>query len=68
MPTLDFNNTISYCKWLAFLVCNIAFIWKVSDGIKSYISKDIGTKTGILENYEADLPGNQFTNPRQSKS
>ena len=57
MPPQDLNKLISYLKWSAFVFCKIAFIWKVSDGIKSYISKDIGTKTTMLENYEADLPG-----------
>ena len=57
MPPQDLNKLISYLKWSAFVFCKIAFIWKVTDGIKSYISKDIGTKTTMLENYEADLPG-----------
>ena len=57
MPPQDLNKLISYLKWSAFVFCKIAFIWKVSDGMKSYISKDIGTKTTMLENYEADLPG-----------
>ena len=54
---LDRAHFVSYAKWLAFFICTSGFIWKMSDSFSSYLSQDIGTKTDLKANYEADLPG-----------
>ena len=43
-------------KWLAFVLCSSAFLWKTSDSIINYLDNDIGTKIILKRNYEADLP------------
>ena len=43
-------------KWLAFVLCSSAFLWKTSDSIINYMDNDIGTKIILKRNFEADLP------------
>ena len=43
-------------KWLAFILCLFAFLWKTTDSFITYFDKDIGTKITLHRNYEADLP------------
>ena len=51
------KKTILNCfKWLAFVLCSSAFLWKTSDSIINYMDNDIGTKIILKRNYEADLP------------
>ena len=47
---------IGFLKWLAFISCAAAFIWKASDSFMSYYSQGIGTKIELRQNYESDLP------------
>ena len=58
MSLLDRTHILTYAKWFVFIICTIGFGWKVSDSFISFLSRDIGTKTDLKTNYEADLPGN----------
>jgi hypothetical protein len=57
MSLLDRNHLLGYVKWLAFLFCTVGFVWKMSDSFITYMCREIGTKTDLKANYEADLPG-----------
>ena len=57
MSLLDRTHILAYTKWFAFTICTIGFSWKVSDSFIHFLSKEIGTKTDLKANYEADLPG-----------
>ncbi len=56
MATCPNFQVISYAKWLAFLICSVAFAWKVSDSFMCYLSKEIGTKTDLKSNEQIGLP------------
>ena len=60
MSLLDRTHILTYAKWFVFIICTIGFGWKVSDSFISFLSRDIGTKTDLKANYEADLPGKLY--------
>ena len=57
MSCLDRKHILTYAKWLAFLICSVGFICKISDSFHYYLAQEIGTKTDLLANFETELPG-----------
>ena len=57
MSCLDRKHILTYTKWLAFLICSLGFISKMSDSFHNYLAQEIGTKTILQANFETELPG-----------
>ena len=57
MSCLDRKHVLTYTKWLAFLICSLGFISKMSDSFHNYLAQEIGTKTILQANFETELPG-----------